>query len=70
MAFYNLATPEGREALRADRQGELDAIRQGTWPRDVDDVVRWTAPRTTSPVEWATKMCQADLDYLAQKARA
>jgi hypothetical protein len=67
MPAYNLAKPEGREALRADRQSELDSVKDGTWPRDLNDIMRWSPPRGTDPSAWAVKMCRADLDYLATK---
>jgi len=67
MASYNLAKPEGREALRADRQSELDAVERGEWPRDVNDVVRWNPPRNVAPTDWAARMCKLDLDYLNSK---
>lgn len=67
MAFYNLTTAEGREALRADRQGELDAIRAGTWPRDLNDAMRWNPPRGLDPADHAARMCVVDLAYLRSK---
>lgn len=67
MPSYNLSKPEGREALRADRQSELDSIESGTWPRDLNDIMRWSPPRNVEPSVWAAKMCRADLDYLAGK---
>jgi len=67
MPSYNLAKPEGREALRADRQSELDAVEKGEWPRDVNDVVRWNPPGHVASQDWAAKMCRLDLEYLASK---
>jgi hypothetical protein len=73
MPTYNLTKPEDRERLRADRQSELDAIEAGKWPRDTNDVMRWSPPQrrdgtyTVEPVEWAARMCRADLQYLAAK---
>jgi hypothetical protein len=69
MPSYNLGKAEDREALRADRQSELDAIERGEWPRDVNDALRWSPPRTEDPAKWAAKMCRFDLDYLALKAQ-
>lgn len=70
MSSYNLTKPEGREALQADRQSELDAIEAGIWPRDLNDVMRWTPPRNVEPRVWAARMCRADLAYLATKGKA
>jgi hypothetical protein len=67
MPAYNLAKPDGREALRADRQSELDAIENGSWPRDLNDHMRWSPPRNVAPADWAARMCKADLAYLSAK---
>jgi len=64
MATYNLTKPEDRERLRADRQAELDAIEQGTWPRDLNEFMRWNPPPSFEPRVWAARMCRADLAYL------
>ena len=64
MAFYNLGTTDGRVALAADRGAELAAAREGRWPRDAADAVRWTAPRGVDPAVWAARMCEADLRAL------
>jgi hypothetical protein len=65
MSAYNLTKPDGREALRADRQSELDAVERGEWPRDLNDIMRWSPPRFEDPAAWAAKMCRADLHYLS-----
>lgn len=64
MAFYDLGTLDGRTAMAADRGAELAAAREGRWPRDAADAVRWTAPRGVEPVTWAARMCEADLRAL------
>ena len=74
MAGYNLMKAEDRQRMREAREKELRAIEDGSWPRDINDVMRWTA--ATSPYlpveearriqeEHAAEMCRADLLYLA-----
>lgn len=70
MASYNLTKAADRERLRVDRQAELDAVEQGIWPRDLDDLMRWTPPRNVEPHVWAARMCQADLTYITTKGEA
>jgi len=67
MTSYNLTKSVDREALRADRQSELDAIEAGTWPRDLNDLMRWSPPHTVEPPVWAARMCKLDLSYLDLK---
>lgn len=69
MSSYNLMKVAGREAMRADRQAELDATRDGSWPRDLNDSMRWVGRNGTSPKDWAAKMCRFELDYLADLER-
>jgi len=64
MSAYNLQKSEDREALRQERQSELDACLAGTWPRDINDTMRWNPPFGIEPVKWAAKMCQLELAYL------
>ena len=64
MSSYNLMKISGRAAMRADRQAELDAVTAGTWPRDLNDQMRWTTRSGFTPTEWAARMCKAELDYL------
>lgn len=66
MSSYNLMKITGRDALRKDRQSELDALAAGTWPRDLNDMMRWCPPvgGKYSEKQWAEKMCKADIDYL------
>ena len=72
MSAYNLQLPDHRAQLRADRQAELDAIREGRWPRDINDALRWSPPnvwivngqiRAVTSSEWAAHMCQIDIRY-------
>jgi len=60
MAFYNLMRAGDRQRKRARREAELAAVREGRWPRDIDDQMRWSK----GTPEYAARMCQADLDYL------
>lgn len=60
----NLLKKDGREAERIDRQSELDACRQGSWPRDLNDEQRWTTPTNWHPKDWAAHMCKIQLQYL------
>jgi hypothetical protein len=66
MASYNLMTQAGRDDLRRDRQGELDAARAGSWPRGLNDLMRWNPPRDVSAPEWAARMCEAELQSLQE----
>ena len=65
MPSYNLYRADSREELRAERQAELTAVIEGRWPRNLDDFFRWSAPASTSPAEYAARMCRGELAYLA-----
>ena len=62
MASYNLMKRADRARLRADRQGELDAIKAGTWPRNLDDAMRWGLGR--GDAGHARKCIEVELEYL------
>lgn len=64
MASYNLMKKADRDRMHEDRKAELDAILDGTWPRNLDDQMRWTAPRGTDTIDWAKRMCLGDMAYL------
>lgn len=74
MASYNFMKAADRVRCIKDRQAEIDAIKAGTWPRDINDSMRWTGAPTNPflsaaenhriRTEYATKMCQAEIDYL------
>lgn len=68
MASYNYTKAADRARSRAERQAEIDAVRKGTWPRDIDDSMRWGASKyfhdAQERAEYAAKMCQAEIDYL------
>lgn len=66
MASYNLRTKDGRDELRRARQAELKAVRSGEWPRDLNDWMRWTAPRDVEPEVWAARMCEADMSAMLE----
>ena len=70
----NAMKAQDRAEMRAARQAELDACLDGSWPRDINDQMRWLrAP--TSPFlsaranrrieqEHAARICQSEIDYL------
>jgi hypothetical protein len=60
MAFYNLGKRADRDRMRAERVAELEAVENGTWPRDVNDYMRWMYGRA----DWAGKMCRQSIAYL------
>jgi len=62
MASYNLMKRADRARLRADRQGELDAIKAGLWPRDLNDAMRWGLGRADA--DHARKCITVELEYL------
>lgn len=68
MASYNMTKAADRARCRADRQAEIDAVRAGTWPRDINDSMRWGAMKVfidaKEHAEYARKMCQAEIDYI------
>lgn len=68
MAFYDMSKAADRARCKADRQAEIDAVRDGTWPRDIDDQFRWGAMRVfcdaQEHAEYAEQMCQAEIDYI------
>jgi hypothetical protein len=60
MASYNLMKMADRARLRIDRSLELEAVMAGTWPRNIDDRMRWSKPTP----ELVAKMCEADIEYV------
>jgi hypothetical protein len=60
MAAYNLMKQEDRKRMREDRLAEIQAVQNGTWPRDIDDSVRWSK----GTPEYARRMCQDGISYL------
>lgn len=53
-----------RAKERKARQEELEAIRNGSWPRDLNDSMRWKHPHGRDSKDWAAHMCQTMLTYL------
>lgn len=41
MASYNFMKAGDRSRCRADRKAEIAAVREGRWPRDINDEMRW-----------------------------
>lgn len=70
MAAYNLNTARGCKNLLLDRKSELAAIKRGSWPRDINDVMRWSAPQGTSPKAWAARMCKAEIEYVKARMKS
>jgi hypothetical protein len=60
MASYNLTRAADRQRYRQDHISELEAIQAGTWPRDVNDALRWTR----MDPEHAARMCRMAVDYV------
>jgi len=72
--MVNYKSSSSRQEYRARLQGQLDAIKNGTWPRDLNDIMFWDRPvgvvrgRTwvegTGPRDWAQLMCEENLAYV------
>jgi hypothetical protein len=62
MSFYNLGKPEDRQRYREDHAAELAAVENGTWPRDINDQMRWVHGRG-SPA-YAAEMCRRSIAYI------
>lgn len=60
MQGYNLMRRADRDRKRADDQDELVAIREGKWPRDIDDRMRWS----TSDPSAVQAALEASIQYL------
>jgi hypothetical protein len=73
MASYNLQKPSDRARYRADFQAELDAALDGTWPRDLNDQMRWANLPTDrysqeetllKQREYVARLCRAEIAYI------
>jgi len=74
MASYNFMKAADRARCRADRMAEIEAVENGTWPRDIDDLLRWSNAPHLPPsenhlvrAEHAARMCRGEviwIDYL------
>lgn len=73
MASYNLMKRADRDRLKADRVAEIEAIDSGTWPRDLNDDMRWGAGRhfhdKAEKATYARRMCANEVDYLRDLQR-
>ncbi len=73
MASYDLMKKSSREQMRCDREAELAALDTGTWPRNLDDSMRWSAtrswPNSGAHKDYARRMVKAELDYLGDLQR-
>lgn len=68
MASYNRMKAADRAREMADRMAEVEAIDNGTWPRSLDDDMRWGPNQrfhdVTEKATYARKLCMADVTYL------
>lgn len=68
MACYNRTKAASRKQEIEDRKAEIAAIDAGTWPRDLDDAMRWGANKTfhdaAEKAEYARTGCWAEVVYL------
>lgn len=65
---YNRMKSASRQQEIEDRQAEMAAVDNGTWPRDLDDDMRWGVNKSFNDMAeraaWARKMCDLDVQYL------
>lgn len=74
MPSYDLTKRADRESALADYKATVEAVNNGSWPRDVNDAMRWNVsnarwwavdcPRPLTPATYAKYMCQAEIEYL------
>ena len=74
MPSYNLQNAASRAQYRAGYEAELAAAQDGTWPRDLNDQMRWqNLPKMPyDPPEvvqaahraYVARICKQELDYL------
>lgn len=70
MPSYNLCKIKDRKQYRADHEAILKATQDGSWPRDINDEMRWSAPtysihgRYWTEKEWAARMCEGCIAYV------
>lgn len=60
MTSYNLTKRESRLRKKEALESELAALGDGTWPRDTNDVMRWT----TSDRKRIRAIIAAEIEYL------
>lgn len=46
--------------MRAERVEELEAIKTGNWPRDINDAMRWAR----EGMNYAAECCRNEIKYL------
>lgn len=66
MSCYNLMKKADREQYRADHQAELDAVNDGTWPRNINDQMRWIQG---SGPEYAARCCKSAIEGINDTER-
>lgn len=68
MASYNRMKVADRKREIDDRKAEIAAIDAGTWPRDLDDDMRWGICHhfrdAAEHAAYARRMCLDVVDYL------
>lgn len=68
MACYNRTKAADRQREITDRKAEITAIDAGTWPRDLDDDMRWGATKTfhdaAEKAAYARALCVDEVAYL------
>lgn len=64
MPSYDLRRKNDRDTLRAERTAELAATQDGTWPRDLNDAMRWSPRHGSDPRREAARFCAHDLAWL------
>lgn len=68
MAVYNRMKAADRAREIEDRKAEIVAIDNHTWPRDINDDMRWGANRTFYDVPqkaaWVRALCESEVAYL------
>lgn len=68
MACYNRMKAESRKQEIADRKAEIAAIDNGTWPRNIDDDMRWGPNKTfrdmAEKAQYVRTLCVDEVAYL------
>ena len=69
VASYSLTKAADRKKYRQDHVDELTAAENGTWPRDLNDEMRWIhAPNDPfdpqARAKYAARMCRSAIEYI------
>ena len=68
MAVYNRMKSASRACEITDRKAELGAIEAGTWPRSLDDDMRWGSQRyfrdMAEKAAYVRPLLEAEITYL------